>query len=190
MTIDPQQPWHLQLMGRPMDGGPLIGKPRPLGDRLFLQPGSFADEGTGLGLTNHGQIPLPAGLYRSPWLLEGYQLWDQPEGGELACELRINQALLLHEQRLEAIPPCAIQPAAAAQPAFAVSTLERNPCPAWAERIHLYQAPGKPFEATAVIYLDKEGRVAAAELFHVPLRPLGRDAGYQIARRCWIQYSY
>lgn len=173
-----------------MDGGPLVGRPRPLADRLFLQPGAFADEGAGLGLTNHGLIPLASELFRSPWLLEGYQLWDQPEGGQLACDLRITQPFLLHQQPLEAIPPCSIHPAVRAQPAFAVSTMERNPCPAWAERIHLYQAPGKPFEATAVIYLDRDSKVAAAELFHVPLRPLGRESNYQMARRCWIQFNY
>jgi hypothetical protein len=190
MTLDHNRPWHLQLLGRPMDGGPLLGRPQPLGDRLFLLPGTFTDEGTGLGLTNHALIPLPSRLFRSPWLLAGYELWDQPEGGSPAAQLQIAQPLPLHEQRLEAIPPCSIQMAAANQPAFAVSTLARNPCPGWSERIHLYQSAGKPFEATSVVYIDKEGRIAAVELFHVLLRPMGRDVDYQEARRCWVQYTY
>lgn len=190
MTIDHRKPWHLQLLGRPMDGGPLNGLPRPLGERVFLQPGALADEGSGLGLTNHGLIPLPAAFFRAPWLLEGYQFWDGPAGGRLACELQISQPLLLHQQRLEAIPPWSIQPYAAAQPAFSVSTFERNPCPGWAERIHLYQVPGQPFEASAVIYTDTQGLVAAAELFHVSLRTLAKGGEYQSVKRCWIKYTY
>lgn len=190
MTVDLHQPWHLQLLGRPIDGGPWSGPPRPIGQRVYLQPGTIADDGDGLGPTNHGLIPLEPALFCMPTLLEGYQLYEHPDGNAIAAEWRIGQQLLLNDQRLEAIPPCAIQLNRTRQPAFAVSALERNPCPAWAERIHLYQSPGKPFEATAVIYLNSDLQVAAAELFHVALRPLGRSGDYQPTRRVWIQYSY
>lgn len=190
MTLNLQQPWHLQLLGRLIDGGPWSGPPLPIGPRLYLQPGTIADDWDGLGPTNRNLIPLEPALFRMPTLLQGYQLCEHPNGGVIAAEWRISQQLLLHEQRLEAIPPCAIQLNSHCQPAFAVSALERNPCPAWAERIHLYQLPGKPFEASAVIYLNTGLQVAAAELFHVPLRPLGRSGDYQLTKRVWVHFSY
>lgn len=190
MTINLQQPWHLQLLGRLIDGRSWNGPPQPIGPPLFLQPGTIYDGGDGLGPTNHGLIPLEPGLFRVPILLQGYQLHKHPDAGIIGAELRIGQELLLNEQRLEAIPPCAIQLNSQHQPAFAVSLLGRNPCPAWEERIHFYHAPGKPFEATAVIYLNAERQVAAAELFHVSLRPLLHDGDYEPSRRVWVQYSY
>lgn len=189
MALDPSQPWHLQLMGRAIDGGPLQGPMAPVGARVFLQPGSFSNEGCGLGLTNQALVPLPAELFRSSWLLEAYELWNRPEGGQCLHQLQLSQPLLLHELRLEALPPCAIQPQLERQPWFNVSTLERNPCPAWAERVHLYQDPGQPFQATAVIYLDNKKRVAAAELFNPELRRPAREE-HSTLRRCWIQYLY
>lgn len=176
-------------MGRPINGGPIQGPMAAIGSRVFLQPGSFSNEGCGLGLTNQALVPLPAELFRSPWLLEAYGFWDRPEGGQCFDQLQLCQPLLLQELWLEALPPCAIQPQLERQPWFAVSKLERNPCPAWAERVHLYQDPGQPFQATAVVYLDNHERVAAAELFNAQLRRPSREE-HSIVRRCWIQYLY
>lgn len=189
MTIDGNRGWYLQLAGR-AQGEDENSKPRPIGQRCFLQPGTFQDDGCGLGYTNRDLVPLPADLLGGQWLLEGYELWDAPEGGEKAARWRISQPMLMHHLQLEALPPCALQLGLEEQPAFALSTMERNPCPAWSERIHLYQVPGKPFETSAVIYLNGNHQIAAAELFNIPLRAPVDSRGMVVFRRCWIRFTY
>lgn len=190
MSLDGNQIWHLQLVGRRTDHDQQQGQPRPIGSRFFLQPGTLTDAGTGLGLTNQTAVPLPPEALGCPWMLEGYELWNLPEGGERASWLPLVQPQLIHQPLLEALPPCAIQPDHDRQPCFELSRVDRNPCPAWAERVHLYQNPGKPFEATAIAYLNVQGQVAAAELFQVPLRSAEHDGALVPQRRAWIRFSY
>ena len=189
MTIDGNRGWYLQLAGRGQ-GEEQHGRPRPIGQRLFLQPGTLQDDGSGLGSTNRDLIPLPPDLLGVQWLAEGYELWDAPEGGEMVARWRISQPMLMHHLQLEALPPCAIQVGLEQQPGFALSTMERNPCPGWSERIHLYQVPGKPFEASAVIYLNGIHQIAAAELFNISLRAPVDNCGKVVFRRCWIRFTY
>jgi hypothetical protein len=189
MTIDGNRGWYLQLAGRGQ-GEEQHGRPRPIGQRLFLQPGTLQDDGSGLGSTNRDLIPLPPDLLGVQWLAEGYELWDAPEGGEMVARWRISQPMLMHHLQLEALPPCAIQVGLEEQPGFALSTMERNPCPGWSERIHLYQVPGKPFEASAVIYLNGDRQIASAELFNTYLRTPSPDRGKALSRRCWIRFTY
>jgi hypothetical protein len=188
VILDCRQAWHLQLLGRPIDGGPLIGRPRPLGQRIFLPEGTFADAGRGLGITNRDLILLPGDWFRLPWLLEGYEIWDEHAGGNLMKRLELVQPVSLHQQAMEALPPCSIRLDALRQSAFSVNSLSRNPCPAWSERIHLYQCADRPFDVTSVIYLGRDGQIAAAELFNVMLRPLKGETEPQMAPRCWVQY--
>lgn len=185
--IDGNQGWYLQCAGRLVDENQTV-RPRPIGRRVFLQPGTLLDDGSGLGLTNHDLISLPADLLGSQWLLEAYQLWDEPDGGQVAGEWLLNQPVLMHHLQLEALPPCAFQPALQRQPRFELRTTERNPCPGWSERIHLYNVPGKPFEASAIIYLNGNRQVAAAELFNISLRETVESM--QVFPRRWIQFTY
>lgn len=187
--IDSNRGWYLQCSGYLLEENQ-SGRPRPIGSRVFLQPGTLVDDGTGLGLTNHDLISLPVDLLGSQWLLQAYQLWDGPEGGEMAGEWRLNQPVLMHHLQLQSLPPCAIQPGLQRQPAFELRTTERNPCPGWSERIHLYNVPGKPFEASAIIYLNGSRQIAAAELFNISLRSAVDSQGMQLVRRCWIQFTH
>jgi hypothetical protein len=189
MTIDGKNSWYLQLAGR-TQAEDQNSRPRPIGKRISLNAGTFQDHGCALGHTNRDQIPLPMDLLRGQWLLEGYELWDALEGGEMAMRWRVSQPMLMHHLQLEALPPCALQLGLKEQPAFALSTMERNPCPAWSERIHLYQVPGKPFEASAVIYLNGNKQIASAEMFNIPLRAPVDSRGMVVFRRCWIRYTY
>lgn len=189
MTIDGNRIWHLQLVGRLADHEHQHGSPQPIGSRIFLQPGTLLDAGFGLGFTHQACLPLPADLPAGPWMLEAYQCWDAPEGGTMACELRLIQPLLMHRPLLEALPPCAIQLGRDRQPVFELCRVDLNPCPGWSERIHLYQHPGKPFETSAVIYLNGKGEIAAAELFQVSLRSPEHEWALVTQRRSWIRFS-
>lgn len=175
-------PLHLQLVGSGVD---LIAiPPAPLGARVFLQPGAFAAASEGLPPMNLEAIPLPEELLRSQLLLRGYQLWTAPEGGELVFQSPLPDALLLSDLPISCLPPCTIQPQRPVQPLFRVLLNERSPAPGWSERVFLYRKPSKPFEASAVLYLDGTRQVAAVELFDQPLRP-GRGRA-PFVRRCWV----
>lgn len=185
--FDSNASYHLQLSGRPCTGEAAIGPAMPLGDRVFLQGGCLADHHDGLGATNRALIPLPTDLLTGRWLVEAYELYSEPSGGEPLLILPLGDQLLLERPRLPCLPPGAIQPAQAQQPLFHPWRLERNPCPGWAERIHLYQRPEKPFETTAVLYLNQGHTIAAAELLQVPL--MQDDGSLATARRVWINFS-
>ena len=190
MSLDGNQIWHLQLVGRLTDHDQQQGPPQPIGPRIFLQPGTLTDCGTGLGLTNQTAVSLPPEALTHSWMLEGYELWSFPDGGERVGWLPLVLPLLIHQPLFEALPPSGIQPDRNRQPCFDLSRVDRNPCPAWAERVHLYQNPGKPFEASAIVYLNALGQIAAAELFQVPLRSAIHDGALVPQRRAWIRFSY
>lgn len=190
MTLDGNQIWHLQLVGRWTDHDQQNGRPRSIGPRIFLQPGTLTDTGNGLGFTNQTALALPAEALVNPWLLEGYELWDSPDRGAQVICMPLVQPQLIHRPQMELLPPCAIQPDRDRQPSFELSRIDRNPCPGWSERIHLYQNPGKPFDASAVVYLNGQGQIAAAELFQVPLRSGQHDGALVPQRRAWIRFSY
>lgn len=185
--LDSSACYHLQLTGRPCTGEAAIGPATPLGDRVFLQGGSLADLHDGLGPTNRSAIALPCSLLTGRWLIETYELYSQPSGGMPLLRLPLGDQLVLDRPRLPVLPPGAIQPAESYQPLFSQWRLERNPCPGWAERVHLYQRPGKPFEANAVVYLNQAHMIAAAELLHCPL--IQADGSLAPARRVWINFS-
>lgn len=185
--LNPQQPLHLQICGRHCDGTAQQGPPQALGPRVFLQSGSLRDEEDGLGQINRTAIPLPAALTDGRWLVEAFQLWTLPTGGELLLELPLVDQLLLNRPALQFLPPGAIQLAQQRQPLWCHWPQERNPAPGWEQRVHLYQLPGKPFQATAVLYLDGLQRIVAAELFDMPIR-LSRGQ-IEPARRIWVQFS-
>lgn len=185
--LDPSTSYHLQLCGRPCTGDGDEGPAQPIGQRIFLQAGTIADLQDGLGLTNRIALPMPPELLDSRWLLEAYELYAQPADGQLLQRLRVADQHLINRPRMPFLPPGAIQPTQDRQPLFHHWQLERNPCPGWLERVHLYQLPGKPFEANAVLYLDQRLQIAAAELFHVPLR---HDSGQvNSARRVWVHFT-
>lgn len=181
---------HLQLVGRVVhDGAATI--PGPIGARIFLHTGSFSAGEDGLEQPHNLElITLPSELLDGPWLLQAYQLWNHPLDGELLLELPLVEPLLIERLLIPGLPPCAIQPSRQRQPLFSISTQARNPCPGWSERIHLYQEPGKPFEATAVLFRDSAGDVAAAELFRVPLRYQPPRVDSFQRTHCWVQYRY
>lgn len=190
MGLDGSQIWHLQLVGRWTDHDQQQGPPRPIGPRIFLQPGTLTDSGNGLGFTNQTALPLPAETLVDPWLLEGYGLWDSPDAGAQVHWLPLVQPQLIHRPLMELLPPCAIQPDRDRQPTFELSRLDRNPCPNWSERVHLYHNAGKPFEVSAVIYLNGQGQIAAAELSQVPIRSAQHDNALVPQRRAWIRFLW
>lgn len=190
MSVDGNQIWHLQLVGRWTDHDQQQGRPRPIGPRIFLQPGTLTDGGNGLGFTNQTALALPADALVKPWMLEGYELWDGPDRGAQVIWMPLVQPQLIHRPVMELLPPCALQPDRDRQPTFELSRVDRNPCPGWSERVHLYQNPGKPFEASAVVYLNGQGQIAAAELFQVPLRSAQHEGALVPQRRAWIRFSY
>lgn len=190
MSLDGNQTLHLQLVGRLTDQGEQHGRPRAIGPRIFLQPGTLADGGNGLGFTNQTALTLPADVLVTPWMLEGYELWDGPDRGAQVLWMPLVQPQLIHRPVMELLPPCALQPDRDRQPTFELSRVDRHPCPGWSERVHLYQNPGKPFEASAVVYLNGQGEIAAAELFQMPLRSSQHDGALVPQRRVWIQFSY
>jgi hypothetical protein len=184
-----EQHHHLQLIGQPTEGDH-FGPPAPLGSRVFLMAGTFAVEDEHLGPVNLSLIPIPQELLEQVFLLRGYQIWSHPEDGELQYDLPLAQPMLMERPNLPCLPPCAIGLHRDLQPLMQFPQQELNPCPGWKERIHLYQKPAKPFEATAVIYLDAQLQVAAAELFDPPLRQWRPGVPNQRQRRCWIKYLY
>lgn len=186
-VFDANTSHYLQFMGRPCTGAAHVGASQPIGERLFLQCGTISDQHDGLGLTNRGALPLPEVLLQGRWLIEAYAFYDQPTGGQALHHLPLCQALLLNTPRLPLLPPGALQPGRPRQPRFHHWLLERNPCLGWRERIHLYQQPGKPFEATSILYLNQTLQITAAELFHAPL--LQDDGSRAIARRAWVQFT-
>lgn len=181
---------HLQLVGRVVCDG-AAASPGPMGQRIFLQAGTFSVGEEGLDQPhNLSLINLPAELLDGPWLLQSYQLWSHPQGGELLLELPLVEPMLIERLLIPGLPPCAVQPTRRRQPLFSISTQARNPCPGWTERIHLYQEPGKPFEASAVLFRDAAGDIAAAELFRVALRYQPPRADSYQRTHCWVQYRY
>ena len=181
---------HLQLFGQLANSDIHYGPPAPIGARVFLQPGVFALVDQLLGPVNRALIALPADLIDSTFILRRYQLYDAPDGGCLLHDLPLVQPLHLERPNLPALPPGAIRLDRDPQPTFSLPQKERNPCPGWSERIHLYEFPGKPFEASAVLYLDRAGMVAAAELFAVQLRRWRPGSTQQGPQRCWVQYQF
>jgi hypothetical protein len=185
-------PFHLQLYGQLAsdDGHCGYGPPAPIGLRTFLQPGTFSLVDELLGPTNRSMIPLPPDLIDRTFILRRYQFFSAPDGGQLLHDLPLVEPLSLEQPNLPALPPGAIRLDRDRQPIFTMPQKERNPCPGWAERIHLYENPGSPFETSAVLYLNQDQSVAAAELFNVQLRRWRPGVGNQQARRCWIQFTY
>lgn len=174
---------HLQVIGRwAGDGG--LGPLEPLGPRVFLQAGTFTEASDALGVVNLDPVPLPEVLLGQRWILHAYELWDHPDCGEKIETLRLSYGQEMTQLRYVSLPPCAIRPQQEVQPLFELGLQERNPCPGWTQRVHLYRMPNEPFTSTAVIYMDKREQIAAAELFAVPLRYY--HAG--VARRCWIRF--
>lgn len=184
--FDTTSSYYLQLMGRPCTGEAHLTPAQPIGEQVFLQSGAITDEQDGLGLTNRSVLPLPASLLQGGWLIEAYALHD-PSGGAPVHYLTLTEALLLKQPRLPLIPPGALQPALHDQPVFHHWLMERNPCPGWAERVHIYQHPGKPFEASAILYLNPAQQIAAAELFQAPLVHI--DGSHGLARRIWVHFT-
>lgn len=178
--------YHLQLAGRPCTGEAAVGPAMPVAPRIFLQGGSLADQQDGLGATNRSPISLPPDLLTGRWLIEAYELYSSPESGVPVAVLPLAEQLLLDHPQLPVLPPGAIQPERRWQPVFQHWRLERNPCPGWEQRIHLYQLPGKPFDTTAVLYLDSDQRIAAAKLLHIPM--LQKDGSLAPCRRVWVSF--
>lgn len=184
--IDLSRHWHLQLTGRLVFGD---SNSRSIGTRLFLQPGVFSISPEGLGITHQRSIPLPLDILSChDWLLDGYQFWDAPEGGTMHLELKLHQLMHLRTC-LDALPPFLIRLDRRQQPSFYVGFHERNPCPGWIERVHVYQKPESPFEATAVAYIDGRGDIASAELFNVGVRLPSQGGATAYKRRLWVGYS-
>lgn len=185
--LDPQQPTHLQICGRHCDGLAQTGPAHAIGERIYLQSGTLRDEEDSLGPVNRSALALPASLLDGRWLVESYQLWNQPSGGDLLLELPLGDQLVLHRPALPFLPPGALQLQRRRQPIWNPWPHERNPAPGWEQRVHLYQLPGKPFQATSVIYLDGQQRIAAAELFDIPVR--NSRGQIEPARRVWVGFS-
>lgn len=171
----------LELLGSRIDGYS-SGPEQTMGERVWLKPGLLLIENEALGLINLDAIPLQEELLFSPWILHGYRFTQ----GDQSTELRLSYGLTVDRPIYPAIPPGAIQPNASSQPLFELMplALQRNPCPGYSERVFLYRAPGSPFSASAVMYLDSEGILGSAELFEQKLRH--RDGDH--ARRCWLRF--
>lgn len=174
----------LQLLGIPGDQyNPSAVK--PIGTSIELAAGLFSEPEHQLGVINLDSVPLPKSLLDASWLLCGYRIGSAGTTGE-QLETRLGNAQLMHRSQLDFIPPGCIQPFQAVQPGFTLSTLMRNPCPGWVERVHLYSNPNEPFAATSVMYLDQTSRIAAVEMFDIPLRHTHHPA----FKRIWLALSY
>lgn len=154
----------------------------PIGPSIQLPTGSFSEPDHPLGVCNLSAVDLPEALLDANWLLTGYEL----KGPNGACRLRLTDAQRMNRVQLPLIPAGCLQPMTSVQPTFTLSTLMRNPCPGWNERIFLYSNPDKPFEATSVIYTDVTGRIAAVELFDTQLR----HTHHPVFQRIWVALNY
>lgn len=157
---------------------------QPIGKLIRLSAGTFSNRDHPLGVVNLIPIELQEGLLDANWLLCGYEIKTQRR--EETFRLMLADRLPMRRVQYCCIPPGAIQPHSAVQPVFRLHKLERNPCPGWLERIHLYPNPEKPFDATAVLYTDIAGSIASVELFDICLRH-SHQASH---RRIWISFQY
>jgi hypothetical protein len=177
----------LELQGRWVDSD-AIAPEASIGPRILLPPGSFSNENEALGLVNINPVPLDDQLLASPWILYRYVLYpandETGQRGDETIALDLSYGMLVDRPIYDAIPPGAIQPMSASQPLFTMnpSTMQRNPCPGYKERVYLYCTPGQPFQASAVLYTDISGSIASVELFDQKLRKLNSD----YMRRCWV----
>jgi hypothetical protein len=156
----------LELQGRWVDSD-AIAPEASIGPRILLPPGSFSNENEALGLVNINPANDETG-----------------QRGDETIALDLSYGMLVDRPIYDAIPPGAIQPMSASQPLFTMnpSTMQRNPCPGYKERVYLYCTPGQPFQASAVLYTDISGSIASVELFDQKLRKLNSD----YMRRCWV----
>lgn len=178
-----KQDFVLQLLGVAGEHY-TAGAERPLGPKIELKAGSFADPEHPLGVCNLSLVQLPEELLEARWVLTGYQL--SSKALEAPQRLPLVDSQLMHRVQMPFIPAGCIQPLASRQPIFSLSNLQRNPCPGWAERIHLYCNPKDPFYATSVMYLDSAGQVSSVEMRDVELRHAHPNA----FNRIWISLGY
>lgn len=158
---------------------------KPFGAAIEVPAGLFSDPDHQLGVINLERIELPEEALTASWLLCGYELSRAGKRKE-ALRLPLCDAQRMHRTQLPFIPPGAIQPGLQRQPMFALSVLERNPCPGWVERVHLYRDPDQPFEISSVMYLGGNMRIGAVEMFNIALRHTHHPA----LRRIWLSMSY
>ena len=159
-------------------------KIKPIGKTIVLKTGEFSGPDHPLGVINLKPIQITDGLLDGNWLLTGYRLNPYKGKGQLDCPLADIQPM--RSFPLSFIPPGAVQPTELRQPVFALSKYERNPCPGWLERVHLYSDSEKPFEATSVMYTDLGGKICSVEMFNVALRHSHHGA----FQRIWVSLRY
>lgn len=173
----------LQLMGV-LGEHFALGVAQPVGPEISLPAGLFSEPGHPLGLCNLDAIALPDELLDANWLLTGYRLSSSMLDKSLT--LPLTDAQQMRRIQLPFIPAGCVQPSVLKQPTFTLSMMQRNPCPGWAERIHIYANPQEPFCSTAVMYLDGNHRIASIEMKDVELRHVHRESFYRV----WIALGY
>jgi hypothetical protein len=174
----------LDLIGRWVADQAMLPE-QVVGDPIWLRPNTISRENEALGLINLDPIPLDEQLLSAQWVLCGYRIREAADPQQSAL-LRLSYGLAMDRPIYGALPPGAIQPEASTQPLFAMnpSTMQRNPCPGYKERVFLYRDQSQPFKASAVVYTDVDGLIASVELFEQKLRKATCD----IARRCWVSF--